>query len=383
MERLTVQGRWKISTGIALQLVCLALIATCGPYLQDKWGIYGLIATELMLLAIALLTAFLHDTPFKKVFPVKPVSGSEAVGLILFIIGGFLMNVVMLGISLKFISSASGETSYVNAFMTGYDPILILISSAVLPAVCEEALERGAVMKHFRSIKKDWAIVLIMGIFFGLFHMSPGRFLNTACLGALMSYMMLKKDNILLPVIFHFSNNLLSILPSMFSAGNSFTEIDPSENTYLYILMGFVFPLLLIAGNMLMCPGAFRKKQWIAGALVSLLLLTAGVVGAVFEKGCVVDDKVYVLQETLRKDYDVEIGQDGLYFVKISSSYRGACELRRDGTRLIASARVGNSDPCVFGFYRLEEGSYTITYEVWEGAEDEVDLDATMIRINK
>lgn len=383
VERLTVQGRWKISTGIALQLVSVALIASCGSYMQEIWGVTGLIATELMLLMIALITTVAYKTPLKEVFPVKPVSAREAIGLILFILGGYLMNIVMLGISVKVISSASGETSYVNAFLSGYDPVLLFVSMALLPALCEEALERGVVMKHFRSIKKDWVIVLIMGLFFGLFHLSPGRFLNTACLGALLSYLMLKKENILFPVIFHFANNLISILPSLFSFGNAASEVDPSELTYVYLLMGCLFPVLLVAGNMLMCPGAFRKRQWIAAALASVVLLTAGIADAFLVRGRVVDDKVYVLQETLRKEYTVEVRQDGLYFVKISSSYRGACELRQDGVRSIAGSRKGNSEPCIVGFYRLSAGTYTVTYEVWEGSEDEVDLDATLIRIYK
>ena len=383
MKRLTVQGRWKISTGIALQLVSIALIASCGSYMQEIWGVTGLIATELMLLMIALITTVAHKTPLKEVFPVKPVSAREAIGLILFILGGYLMNIVMLGISMKVISSASGETSYVNAFLSGYDPVLLFVSMALLPALCEEALERGVVMKHFRSIKKDWVIVLIMGLFFGLFHLSPGRFLNTACLGALLSYLMLKKENILFPVIFHFANNLISILPSLFSFGNAASEVDPSELTYVYLLMGCLFPVLLVAGNMLMCPGTFRKRQWIAAIAAFVVLLTTGTADALLVRGRVVNEKVYVLQETLRKEYPLEVEQDGLYFVKISSSYQGSCELRQNGIRVVARDGGGDRDPYVFGLYRLSEGSYTITYEVAEGSDDEVDLDATLIRINK
>ena len=100
MERLTVQGRWKISVGIALQLVSIALIASCGSYMQEIWGVTGLITTELMLLMIALVTVAVHKTPLKEVFPVKPVSAREAIGLIFFILGGYLMNIVMLGISM-------------------------------------------------------------------------------------------------------------------------------------------------------------------------------------------------------------------------------------------------------------------------------------------
>ena len=46
-------------------------------------------------------------------------------------------------------------------------PVMILVV-ALMPAVCEEAIHRGAILAHFRSIKKEWVIVLIMAIFFGI-----------------------------------------------------------------------------------------------------------------------------------------------------------------------------------------------------------------------
>ena len=381
MERLTVQGRWKISFGIALQLASIAFIAYCGSRMQMRWGVAGLVASEIMLLVIALMTSLVHRTPLREVFPVRKITLAEAFGLFLFSIGGFLLNAVVLGLTIRLISSVTGETSYVSTYISGQPPVVLLISSAFLPAICEEALERGAVLGHFRSVRREWVTILVMGLFFGLFHMSPGRFLSSACLGALLTYLMVKKNNILFPVILHFINNMLTIMLPLIFGPDSY-EIDLADYTYVYLLAGVLIPLFLITGNALMCPGALCRRHLVPAVALSAVLLVGGLAGVAAVKGRVVNDKVYVLQETLRKEYPLEIGQEGLYFVKISSSYRGSCGLWQDGVREIAGENVGKSDPCVIGVYRLSEGSYTITYEVLGGADEEVDLDATVIRIN-
>ena len=69
-----------------------------------------------------------------------------------------------------------------------------MIVVALLPAICEEAVHRGVIIHTMYRIRKEWLVVLIMGIYFGLFHASPLRFLPTAILGAVMSYIMLETE---------------------------------------------------------------------------------------------------------------------------------------------------------------------------------------------
>ena len=54
--------------------------------------------------------------------------------------------------------------------MTTSIVVVGFIAAVICPPICEEAIMRGAILSNFRSIKKDWVIVLIMGLFeFGAF----------------------------------------------------------------------------------------------------------------------------------------------------------------------------------------------------------------------
>ena len=58
-----------------------------------------------------------------------------------------------------------------------------IIVVSVLPAICEEAVHRGVIIHTMYRIRKEWLVVLIMGIYFGLSmqirsfpaHGDPGR----------------------------------------------------------------------------------------------------------------------------------------------------------------------------------------------------------------
>ena len=88
---------------------------------------------------------------------------------------------------------------------------------AVLPAVCEEALHRGFILSSLKPIKNVAFIVIINGVLFGLFHLDIYRFLPTAMLGCAFAYIAIKTDSMILTMLFHFLNNLLSVI-SMFAA---------------------------------------------------------------------------------------------------------------------------------------------------------------------
>ena len=77
-------------------------------------------------------------------------------------------------------------------------------------------------------IRKEWLVVLIMGIYFGLFHANPLRFLPTAILGAVMSYIMLETENMVYSSAFHMINNLLPMVLQEFLLKTS--QLQQAQN---------------------------------------------------------------------------------------------------------------------------------------------------------
>ena len=161
-------------------------------------------------------------------------------------------------------------------------PVMIAVV-AVLPAICEEAMERGCVLSHFRSIKKDWVIILIMGLFFGVMHWSPLRFLNTAMLGAMLSYLMVKKNNILLPMILHFCNNFVSVilgyLGQMITTGQStnLNDVNMVQLLGSYLFLSCAAPVLIVTAVMLLDKEHHKPVRFAIAGTISGLMFFSGV----------------------------------------------------------------------------------------------------------
>jgi hypothetical protein len=179
--------------------------------------------------------------------------------------------------------TALKEADRMNTFLFGsmsFVPALLIIG--LLPAVCEEAIHRGAILSNFRSINKDWVIVLIMGIFFGINHVSVIKFFSTAILGGVLSYVLVKKNNILLTMLMHFFNNALSVVAAYrtgagTSEASSLAGMDMSSVLAVYLFLGFGAPFLLVVGSRILSPESFKKKYFIVAAILSALMLAGGV----------------------------------------------------------------------------------------------------------
>jgi sodium transport system permease protein len=90
--------------------------------------------------------------------------------------------------------------------------IMLLAVIAVSPAICEEVLFRGAVFSGLRRNIPPWALVLTVGILFGVFHLIVYRVLLTALSGMLLTYLVLRTRSIYTSMFAHFVNNAAAVL---------------------------------------------------------------------------------------------------------------------------------------------------------------------------
>ena len=180
--------------------------------------------------------------------------------------------------------SVSGD---LNSFITSVPPLVSVFISCVMPAVCEEAMHRGFILKSFQTKwKNPWILCGAMGILFGLFHGSIWRFLPTALLGGVLTYLMVKTENMIYPALFHFINNFM---PGLL-AGSSGTSAQTEQVTAvlmqngfplvflgIYIAMACVVPFGFYTGAYLLRKGEEGKIQkYLTSdkALVFLVVLT-------------------------------------------------------------------------------------------------------------
>jgi sodium transport system permease protein len=63
----------------------------------------------------------------------------------------------------------------------------LLLYIAVLPAICEELAFRGILLSGLKRKLRPAALVVVIGIIFGLFHVSLFRIAPTAALGMVLT----------------------------------------------------------------------------------------------------------------------------------------------------------------------------------------------------
>ncbi|MBR4010295.1 MAG: CPBP family intramembrane metalloprotease [Clostridiales bacterium] len=292
MEQISNQKKLRPWMGVLVQAGCLALFVTAGAYMQRNWGQLGLFTSEAMFAVVSILYCLARRVKLKEMFPIKKITLRDFFGVILVAGGTILFSLLAMTISLiimprSFQSELTGLTDYLYSENSLW---YLLLAAAVMPAICEETMERGMVLSHFRSLKKDWMIALIVGAFFGIMHMSVMRFLTTACGGFFLSLVMTKKNNLLLPMMMHFLNNGFSVVVGSLtrslkpvaeatasSATAGFTTSSAVAAFGEYLVIGCIAPILIVLGFFLLDPQGNRGKAGqrlaVAGTFSAIMLV--------------------------------------------------------------------------------------------------------------
>lgn len=92
-------------------------------------------------------------------------------------------------------------------------PELVLLL-AVLPGITEEIAFRGLLLHGLRKRLKPWALCLVVGGVFGLFHISLFRILPTAYLGTVLALVTVLTGSIFPAMLWHALNNSVALVPT-------------------------------------------------------------------------------------------------------------------------------------------------------------------------
>ena len=91
-----------------------------------------------------------------------------------------------------------------------YEILIMFVSTALVPAVCEEFLFRETILSNLLPFGKGVALVG-SSVLFGLMHQNPYQILYTTVAGLLLGYAYIKTRSIWCPMIIHFCNNAFSV----------------------------------------------------------------------------------------------------------------------------------------------------------------------------
>lgn len=115
-------------------------------------------------------------------------------------------------------------------------PYLILLAIiAVMPAITEEITLRGVVLSGYDR-KGRFKAALVVGLFFGIFHLDAQQFLYAAVLGFILAYVVRVTGSIYSSMIMHFIINGTSITIQKFATINSTIPVNGVEEISLKAL---------------------------------------------------------------------------------------------------------------------------------------------------
>lgn len=202
---------------------------------------------EIVIILIPVIVfSFYKGLDFKKVFKINKLKLLPALLIILISLpasyfAGALNNTVVYFLS--FIGEVPIPQIPVPQNIT--ELILGTVIVAVLPAICEEALNRGILLNAY-EVRGTYKAIIITGIFFGIFHFDITNFLGPVVLGILLGYYAVRTNSIFAPILAHFMNNAISEFFSFYYRNEPQQSIIKISTSELLSSLQFGFVCLLV-----------------------------------------------------------------------------------------------------------------------------------------
>ncbi len=184
-----------------------------GRGLVAPLGIVGMGLAEWLFMALPVLLA-LHFGGFRlgPSLGLHAVSGRALAGGALLMFGGMSLNWVVAWAQSRWIPIPAEVAEAMTAQFTaqgGVELVLILGVAALTPAICEELLFRGLLLRAWR----EWPAAVAIGVnalLFGAIHWLPGsafRVLPAATSGALIAWAVWQTRSLWIGIWMHLLNN--------------------------------------------------------------------------------------------------------------------------------------------------------------------------------
>ena len=130
--------------------------------------------------------------------------------------------------------------------------LLNIFLTGVLPGICEEFTNRGALITAMRNTFSKRVTVVLCGLAFGLFHQNITQVFYASLFGMLMTYLTIESKSVFPAMVIHFMNNTISVYSDFATSYDIFLSGLFSwlsdTLTSNFILIGFLFVLTVALG---------------------------------------------------------------------------------------------------------------------------------------
>jgi len=302
-----LRGIVSAAAAFLIAIAVFAAVGFAGAYLNARGTGLTLIQltaiAEAVSAAAVIPAAFILRRPLRSVFPVKRPNSRELWGSMCLFIGtlliGMAVNYIQSVLMPEQTAKAAGSVAELVTSVSASGAVFFV---CFMPAVCEEIIFRGVITAALRPLRREFLICMIAAIMFGVMHGDLPRMLPTALLGMGFTYMVLRTGSMLYGAIWHFANNLFSVLLTFWAAGTDaeavagidMETIEPALREYSGQYIGWAL-ILSGAAILLVYRGirllrnvefanftAAQKKRRRLIQTAAVLLICTGLVTAVY-----------------------------------------------------------------------------------------------------
>lgn len=172
---------------------------------------------------------------FIKSINLKTIGLSVIIGVIVYLIGTLVCSVTL---------NLFGVKEMVDSRYEYYPMWYLIFSNAIIPAICEEFLFRGALFYSYKNVFYITRI-LVNAIIFLLFHMSYLKIIIILIISIVLSQVIFYTKSILVPIIIHFINNSLCEINGYLKL-RGIIHINNSNSLFKIFFMMLLVGILLI-----------------------------------------------------------------------------------------------------------------------------------------
>lgn len=202
-------------------------------------------------MGLPLFLALFRRRLFAARYPKQPLRGNRVFFSILTAVGGCMAANVITNIVLSFLENWDIPIPEMPDMMENTPTSLLLnfFVIAVLPAILEEAVFRGCVLRVLRPFGDGFA-VCVSAVLFGLMHGNIRQVPFAIIVGLILGKLYVSTNSIVYPMVVHFINNALSVWMEYWSLGMSDNAMSTFYGGIIYalsIIGAFTGILLLIS----------------------------------------------------------------------------------------------------------------------------------------
>ncbi|MCB9358007.1 MAG: CPBP family intramembrane metalloprotease [Calditrichaeota bacterium] len=198
-----------------LAALAIILVGSMGTIASPENPLSGVYIVQFALAALAGLWVYQGGYDPVAAFGWKPPGARNLLAALLAVCGGWVLTIELATLQhmffpfpedlLKQFTDLFGELESLPTWQA----IAII---ALIPAVVEEHLCRGLMLRGLERETGKWSAILLVAAVFAILHLNPYRLLPTFALGVLLGYLAVRTGSIYPAILGHFVNNAFSAL---------------------------------------------------------------------------------------------------------------------------------------------------------------------------